>query len=230
MIDRRRTPGIRPRSAVVSLALVGCAIALSGCLSSSFAYFSHGAQGSELYFKLPARWKIFTAKQLIEAANGPLSQTQISQIEQGSWEMSFSGAPHPSPKQLLVENSSYPNGVVFARPLTEVDRDALSYGAMRAEILGQDPLTPSTTSAASPFNVLSYTEFSRPGGYRGSRLVTDISVTGGVTETFAQIVATDPKTNLIYGIALSCRASCWGPNSGLINQVLNSWNVKEQSR
>ena len=227
-MNQRRSSRCTPRGrAIVFTALGALSIVLSGCLSSSFAYFSHRSHGTVLYFKLPAKWTIFTAKQLVEASNGPLSQTQINQIEQGQWEMSFSAAPHPSSKQLIVENSSYPNGLVFAKQLSTNDRDGLSYASIRAEILGQDPLSSSSTS---PFNVLNYNEFTRAGGYRGSRLVTNISDAHGLIETFAQVVAVDPKTNFIYGLGIACRASCWGPNSGLINQVLNAWNVKEQSR
>jgi hypothetical protein len=211
----------------VAAACVALAVVASGCLSSNFAYYSHRNSKTELYFKVPTKWKVFTAKQLVEAENGPLSQTQINQIESGQWEMTFSAAPKPSAKQLLVENSAYPNGVVFAKELSATDRDDLSFAAMRQEILGQDPLSSSTSS---PFNVLSYSEFTGAGGVRGSKLVTDISQSNGLIETFAQVIAVDPQTNWIYGIGVTCRASCWGPNSGLIKQVLNSWNVKEQSQ
>jgi hypothetical protein len=225
-MSRRRRPRRTRRAGVsAAVALVALSIALSGCLGSSFAYFSHIGSGTELYFKLPTKWSVFSAKQLIEASNGPLSATQITQIEQGNWETSFSAAPHPSAKQLIVEGSQYPNGVVFAKVLSADDRDQFSYSSMRSEILGEDPLTVSS----SPFNVLSYTEFTRPGGIRGSKMVTDISEANGVVETFAQVIAVNANTNYVYGIGVACKASCWGPNEGLINQVLNSWNVKEQS-
>lgn len=214
------------------LALSALSFSLSGCLTSSYSFISHGSGGSSIYVKVPAKWHTFDATQLVRAQNGPLSQTQINQIEAGQWLTTFSAAPHPTAKQLIVEGSAYPNGVIFAKQLTETDRDALSYAAMRAEILGQDPLNSPTgalnTSTSTPFNVLSYTEFTRPGGVRGSKLVTDIS-TNGIVETFAQIIAVDANTDWIYGVAVACKASCWGPNSGLINQVLNSWNIKEQS-
>lgn len=211
---------------------IGLSVALSGCFGSSFAYYSHrGTNGVEMYFKVPAKWNTFSAKQLIEAANGPLSQSQINQITAGQWEMTFSASPHPSDKQFITENSPYPNGVVFAKQLNANDRDALSYASLRTLILSQDPLAASATSATSTlYNVLNYSEFTRPGGIRGSKLVTDINASKGLVETFAQVVAVDPSTNYVYGVGVACRASCWGTNSGLINQVLNSWNLKEQSR
>ena len=97
---------------------------------------------------------------------------------------------------------------------------------MRQIILGADPLGANTNS---PFNVLNYTESTATGGVRESKLVTDIGQTGGLVSTFAQVVAVDPQTNWIYAIAITCKASCWGPNQGLINQILSSWNVKEQT-
>jgi len=217
---------------LAAASVVGLSVALSGCLGSNFVYYSHrGSNGLELYFKVPAKWNTFSAKQLIEAANGPLSQSQINQITAGQWEMTFSAAPHPSDKQFIVEDSPYANGVVFAKQLSANDRDALSYASLRTLILTQDPLAPASTSATSTlYNVLNYSEFTKPGGIRGSKLVTDINVSKGLVETFAQVVAVDPNTNYAYGVALACRASCWGENSGLIDQVLNSWNLKEQSR
>jgi hypothetical protein len=230
MTGRRRSRVRRWRPLTVA-AVLGLSVSLSGCFGSSFAYFSHrGSNGLEMYFKVPSKWNTFSAKQLIEAANGPLSQSQINQITAGQWEMTFSAAPHPSDKQFIAEGSDYPNGVVFAKQLSENDRDALSFAALRTLILSQDPLAASSTSATSTlYNVLNYSEFTRPGGIRGSKLVTDINASKGLVETFAQVVAVDPATNYVYGLGLACRASCWGTNSGLINQVLNSWNLKEKS-
>jgi hypothetical protein len=219
---RKRRGGIS-----VGAALIGLSIVLSGCLGSNFAYYSHSNRGTDLYFKIPSGWHVFSAKQLVEATNGLLSQTQLNQIEGSEWETSFSAAPHPSAKQLILESSTYPNGFVFARQLAATDRDTLSYAALRSEILGQDPFS---SQATVLFNVLSYTEFTRPGGIRGSKLVTDVSGSNGLIETYAQVLAVDASANYVYGIGVACRASCWGPNQGLINQVLNSWNVKEQNR
>ena len=214
------------------LGVVGLSLVLSGCLGSTYAYVSHrNPDGTELYFKIPARWTVFSAKQIVESQNGPLSNAQLSQIESGQWNTAFNASPSAILKQqeqlqFINTIAKFPNGYVFARHMSENDRDALSLAAMRSIILGSDPLAASTQS---PFNVLNYSEFTKSGGIRGSKLVTDISETGGLISTFAQVVAVDPQTNWIYGIGISCRASCWGPNQGLINQIISSWNVKEQT-
>jgi hypothetical protein len=167
---------------------------------------------------------MFSAKQIVTAQNGPLSNAQINQIEAGQWVNAFNAAPHANIKNLLNERSTYPNGIVIARQLDENDRDDLSLSAMRAEILGADPLT----ATSGGYNVLNYSEFTDPGGIRGSRLTTDIDGSDGLVSTFSQVVAVDPQTNYVYMIGIACRASCWGPNQGVIQQVLNSWTVKEQ--
>ena len=228
----RRTVRHRGRAMGVAVGLTCLSLVLSGCLGSSFTFYSHRASDSvDMYFKLPNAWKVFSAKQLIEAANGALSQTQINQVEAGQWESSFSGSQQPSDKHLIDETAAYPNGLVFARQLTENTHDSLNYSALRAYILGQDPLsTDPTSSSTTTFDVLNYSEFTRPGGIRGSFMVTDITTTGSKYDTFGQVIAVDPSNNWVFGIGIACSASCWGTNSGLINQVLKTWNVKEQTR
>jgi len=215
----------------IAATLAAIATVFSGCLQSSFSYFSHRTNsGIEMYFKIPTKWHTYSDKQIVEASNGPLRQSQLNQIAAGQWQMTFSAASHASIKQLINEGSSTPNGVVFTKQLAPNDRDVVSFASLRGLILGSDPLGSSTASVTPVFNVLSYSEFTKPGGIRGSKLVTNINSGNGVIETFAQVMALDPSTNYVYGMGVACKASCWGPNSGLINQVLNSWNIKVQSR
>lgn len=231
MTDPHGRGGQRRRVFACAAALVAVVTVLSGCLQSSFSYFSHRTNGGvEMYFKIPTTWHTYSDKQIVEASNGPLRQTQLNQIATGQWQMTFSAASHASIKQLINEGSSAPNGVVFTKQLAPSDRDVVSFAALRGLILGTDPLQASTASVTPTFNVLSYSEFTKPGGIRGSKLVTNINSGNGVIETFAQVTALDPSTNYVYGMGVACKASCWGPNSGLINQVLNSWSVKVQSR
>jgi hypothetical protein len=222
---RRATPP-GARTLVPLAGALALAVALSGCLGSSFAYVSHNnPDGTELYFKIPARWTMFNAKQIVTAQNGPLSNAQINQIESGQWINAFNAAPHANIKDLLNETAKYPNGVVIAKQLSVDDRDVLSLQAMRAVLLGADPITATTGG----YDVLHYTEYTAPGGIRGSKLTTNIEQSGGLITTFSQVVEVDPQTNWVFAIGIACRASCWGPNQGLINQVLNSWTVKERS-
>ena len=62
---------------------------------------------------------------------------------------------------------------------------------------------------------------------RGSKFTTNIKLSNGPTATLSQIVEVDPDTNWVIAFGIGCKASCWGPNSGVIKQVLNSWALKE---
>jgi hypothetical protein len=205
-----------------------CALALSGCLSSGYTYLSHrNPDDTEVYFKLPTTWSTFDNAQLIDAVNGKLSSSQISQIAGAQWLVAFTAEPHAVAKSAGTIGNRYPGGYTFSEQLSETERDSLSFSTMRSVILGTDPLTATT---GSPYDVLSYTETVWPGGIRTNELEVDINQSDGPTLTFGQIVAVDPQTNWIMAIGIGCRASCWGPNQGLIKQVLKSWQVKEVGR
>lgn len=204
------------------------ALALSGCLSVStgFTYISHRSpDGTLLGFKLPEKWATFDTKQVLEAANGPLSTAEANQIAAGEWMTSFSAAPKPNANFFAdAEHSNYPVGFASAQPLSESDRDDFSYSSMRAQLLGTDPLA---ATSPDPYNVTAYSEFLGSGGIRGSRLTTFIKLSDGSSATLSQVVEVDPGTNWVFAIGVACKASCFGPNEGVINQVLKSWSVEE---
>ena len=175
-----------------------------------YTYLSHQASdGVVLYFKVPSNWSRFTFSSDEKSVNGQLSISQVSQIQGARWYVSFDAAPGAKPGLFLNElKSRHPTGIAFAARLNPTVRDSFSLAGMRSEILGIDPLS---QSANSPFNVLSYSEFTSKGGIRGSKLVTDITDTGGITDTYAQIVDVDPSTNWVFAIAVACRGAAGGP-------------------
>lgn len=209
------------------LAVAACAIALSGCFSSGFVYISHRSPDATILgFKLPSNWKVYDTQQVLEALNGPISSAEAKNIANGEWIASFSASKHPIADYFKVaETSTTPVGFVEARPLTASERDGFNFSSLRSEILGADPLS---AASPDPYNVTSYSEFaSSRNGLRGSKLTTNVKLATGATATFSQIVEVDSATNWVFAIALSCAAGCWGPNAGVIKQVLNSWAVKE---
>ncbi len=216
----RRTRASRLLAPVVT---VVSAVLLSGCLSSGYSYISRrNPDGTQLYFKLPSSWKTFDSTQVIEAANGKLTYAQVKQIENGEWLMVFAASSKFKLKQAGVSGGTTPQGEAFARQLSPSERDTFALSSLRSAILGSDPL-----AATTGVSILNYTEFTAPGGVRASKLVVDLSASSGLVTTFGQVVAVDPQTNWEFGIGVSCRASCWGPNQGLLNQILKSWTVKE---
>ncbi len=215
----------------VCLGLGAVALVTASCFSFStgYSYESHRSpDGTNLYFKVPSHWTFYNVKQVIEAKNGPLSQSQINQITNGQWVESLSGAPRPTVSQSLQLGTSYPTGVIEGRQLDPTERDGLSYSSMRSELLGVDPLqSAGGLVTRSGFQLLSYKEFTGAGGIRGVKFTLNIINKGHPITTFGQIVAVDGQTNWIFALGMGCRASCWNTNSGLIGQVLNSWTLKE---
>jgi hypothetical protein len=207
------------------VAVIG--LSLSGCISSGFTYVSHRSPDSTILgFKLPSSWKTFDTQQVYEAANGPLSSAETKNIAAGEWEEAFAASPHASADAFIAShgNSQYPVGYAEARPLNAEERDSFSFVSLRSEILGEDP---ENATSPDPFDVTADNEFAvTSDGIRGDSLTTNIKLASGASATLSQIVEVDVNTDWVFAIALVCRASCWGPNSGVINQVLKSWSVK----
>jgi hypothetical protein len=213
------------RTGLVATALGGLAFFASSCLGSGYAYISHtNPDGTDVYFKVPSKWTTFDTDQIIVAENGPLGPSQKKQIANSEWLMGMTSEPGATAKDTLSLGNSYPSGIVEARLLPENQRDGLSFSTMRSEILGTDPLT-----ATSGYQVLTYDEFTYPGGVRGVKFTVNITSKNKPTRTWGQVTAVDPQTNWIMAIGIGCKAECWGANSGAIKQILDSWTVKEQN-
>ncbi len=224
-IRRRSRARSASRLAAVALGCASLGPVLSGCqLGASFQYVSHRApDGVDLYFKVPPHWAIFNTNQVIEAQNGKLGPTQLKQIESGEWIETMSPRPGVTAKDSIGIGKRYPSAVVESRQLGESERDDLNFSAMRSELLGTDPLT-----ATSGFQVLSYSEFTAPGGIHGIKMIVNITGSSPVL-TFGQVTAVDADTNWIFAVGVGCQASCWGANASAVTQILNSWTLKEQS-
>jgi len=206
------------------VAVVG--LSLSGCFSTGFTYISHRSPDATILgFKVPSKWATFDTQQVYEAANGPLSAAETKAISNGQWKEAFSAAPHAKPLTLeAMVASHYPFGYAEARPLNGQEQDGFSFVALRSEILGEDP---ENATSPDPFDVTAYNEFANSSdGLRGASLTTNIALASGATATLTQVVEVDAKTAWVFAITVACTASCWGPNSGVIKQILKSWSVK----
>lgn len=198
------------------------AIALSGCLGTGYTYVSHrNTDRTELFFKVPSRWKFFSDKQIILAANPHITNTQLKTLEGSRWLEAFTPDPKADAKNFGNYQSRYPTGTVFARELGADERQSYSLTSLRTEILSSDPL-----ASNSPDRVLAYREFTGQSGLRGSRMAVDIPISGGRFVTFEQVAEVDEGTNWVYVLAIGCTVSCWRQYGSLVNQVMNSWHVR----
>lgn len=208
----------------VGIGALACAGLLSACGISGFSYVSHrDSTGAVSYFKVPSDWTMYQTKQILESTNGHLTPSQISQIEAGNWTELFASGPHPSLSEARSIASGQPTGVVSVRRLSPGEADGYSWASLRTEILSADPLNPPNPD---PYVVLSYNQFTRTGGLRGSHLVVDIKLGTGLVATLNQVALVNQSTEWVYVLGVSCTASCYGSHQGLINEVVNSWAVK----
>lgn len=204
-------------------AVVAAAVGLSGCLGTGYAYVSHrNTDHTELFFKVPSRWRFFTNKDIILAENPNISNKQLKTLEGSGWLEAFSPDPKATPKDILGNFTlKYPSGTVFARALSYSQHQTYSETSMRTEILPSDPL-----SDTSPDRVLSYSEFTGPSGLRGIRMTVDVPLkSGGKWITLDQVTEVDAATNWVYLLAVGCTVTCWRHYGGIATQVMNSWHV-----
>lgn len=219
---RSRPDGARTPLALL-VALVAAALVFSGCLGTGYTYVSHRSPDhTELFFKVPSRWKFFTDKQIILAENPHITDKQLSTLAAGRWLEAFTPNERAKPETLLGDYTSrYPSGMVYARELNVDERQSYSLSSLRTEILENDPL-----AADSPDKILGYSEFTGPAGLRGSRMLIDIPVSSGKYVTFDQVAEVDGGTNWVFVIAVGCTVSCWRQYGGVVKQVMDSWSVR----
>lgn len=203
------------------MVLATLAMILTGCGLSGFRYLTHTqAAGPEMYVKLPTSWTVFSRHQLVEAAK-QAKQKNVSFGGPG-WFETFDGSPHAEVSASTLINGWHPSGIVEARPLGAKQRDQISLARLRTELLPSDPLNP---PSPDPYTVLSYSTFTRPGGFWGNKMVVDIKDQAGAVSTFDQQAVVDNQTRWVYLIAVSCRAACYAAYQGQINQVMSSWGI-----
>jgi hypothetical protein len=208
------------RGALVTAALL---LLLAGCGLSGYRYVSHAQRnGAELYFKLPTSWRTFGLRQLAGAAGRAPGRHRPPAAGPG-WLETFVGSPNADAATSTLIDGRSPRGIAEAVPLSPKQWDELSFARLRTEILPSDPLNPPTPD---PYQVLSYSTFTRSSYLWGSKMVVDIKGHGGEVSTFSQQAMVDSQTRWLYLIAVSCRAACYASYEGVINQVLGSWGVK----
>ena len=209
--------------ALVAIAALSTVVAACG---SGYQYLSHrDSSGATAFFKVPSGWSLFDQGQVLQSANGPLSRQQISQIAGSSWSTSFNASSHATVSEAGDIGGPAPSGLTAVRQLSPSERDGFSLASLRSIILGDDPVAPS--SGAKKYQVLSYDEFTKPGGLRGSKMEVNVDLGGGTLATLNQVAMVDSGTKYLYLIGLGCRVSCYSANHGVIQQVVQSWTVKE---
>ena len=197
----------------------------SACADSGYTYV--GGSSTNTYFKVPRTWKLFTKQQLLVATN--LNQSSES-AKSFPLLMAFDGDPHPSIKHVLGDITTYPAVMAQVRLLSAAGQDDASLRALRnAWIPTLDQLV-----ANDGADILSLKQVVLPGGFHGIRFVYNVSLGGNFNVLqgnqvlrINQISLLDPATRHLYLLVVSCIADCYAKNQTLINQIADSYTVKE---
>jgi hypothetical protein len=198
--------------------VVGALLLLLGCQGSGFAYVQSPAR--DTFFKVPEGWELFDEQDLSGDSLKP--SFDMFAGDGGPWTVAFDAAPDPSVDNVLDAASMHPAGYALVRQLTEDERDTYSLTSLRNEVIPIDRLA--QTDGA--IEEVSEEDISQNGGLRGARLVNNLKV-GDEYYTIDQTGVLDKDGGKIFLLVIGCKAVCYEENRKVIEQVADSWTIKE---
>src|SRR5262245_30568317 len=206
---------------------VGLAVLAVSCSSSGYTYVS--SSDRKAFFKVPTNWKFFDKRDILVASGQSLSAETNRQLP---WLIAFDSDPKPSLDHVLAleKAPSYPVVEARIQKLTPQLRDQLSLGGIRNVIYPIDQLL--SVNAAE---ILAYKDVVLPGGLHGNQVTYDVIpngatgvASGGSVIRVNQTAVVDASTNTLYIFLIRCESHCFQSNRALINQIADSWTVKER--
>ena len=103
---------------------------------------------------------------------------------------------------------------------TELNRQGPDTGSQyRSTIFAQD---------AGQVEVLDAKEVRRDGGLHGSELLLNLKGTDGPPLKWRQVALTDATVSKVHVLVITCDDACYSANEGVIDNIIDSWKVKER--
>jgi hypothetical protein len=204
----------RLASLLVALATVSV---VSGCAGTGFHYVKRSEDRT--YFKVPDSWKLFDESEML-AADKSLSKRERAAFRENAWEKGFDGSPTPSIHHLDVATNRHPAGRAIVLSLSADAADTLSLQSLRNLFFDIDG-----TQGGTAANVLEYRPVTFDGGYRGSRLVAEVTQ-NKKTFTVNQIAVVDQATHKVHALVVACTRACYDANETKIEEIVDSYTVK----
>ncbi len=205
------------RRALASLSFV---VLAASCSGSGYQYVKDST--STAFFKLPTSWALFNEDQILSSDLVSLSPQSQQSVAQALWMVAFDGNGTPSLTHVLSAGSQQPAGFAQVRPLGSQERDTFSLSTIRNALFNVD----GTSGTSSGVELISTSDVVLSGGFHGLRV--EYNVPEGTDYlTIDQIGVVDPQTSTLYLFAIGCEAHCYLDNQDAIDQIANSWTVKE---
>lgn len=218
-------PSSRAAARLLAVAIVP-ALLLPSCGGSDFDFV--GSPDRKAYFKIPLEWRQFSRRDLLAASGQELSDATQQAVP---WLVGFDSAPQPSADHVLRLEEAPDHPVVMAQALalTPAARDEISLRLMRNTIYPLDQLLQDQSAEVRDYEELVFDE-----GFRGLMIEYDVTLGRNVEVTAGtdvirvhQIGVLDPATETLYQFAIRCESHCFDENDKLIDQIVESWTVKE---
>jgi hypothetical protein len=201
---------------------------LSACGGrDGFTYVS--STDRKAYFKVPAGWTFFDKRDILVASGQSLSAGTNEQLP---WLIAYDAAPDPSLDHVLAKAVIPLDPVVFAQAqiLNFQARDQLSLRGIRNYYYPVDQLRDMNV-----VDIIGEQDVVLPGGLHGSRVIYDIHAqgvtgiaSGGAVMRVDQTGIVDASTSTLYFFVIRCESHCYRDNKTLIDQIAESWTVKER--
>jgi hypothetical protein len=206
---------------LLGAALLAGVVVLAACGSPRYHYVKN--KSDQTFVRVPHNWTLFDEDDLLRQSDDSPEAKAV--FKQRSWSVAFDAAPRPSPANLLTP-SKHPWGLVQVRTLLPEERDNFSLSNLRGLLLGFDPLA-NEARAEGAVEVLEAREVNQS-GLNGSELLVNLRTQDGELVKWRQIALMDSKVRKAHILAISCDAACYNANEKVINQVIDSWKVKER--
>lgn len=215
--------------------VVGAALAavVAGCGGSGFTYLSNSRDGA--FFKVPAEWGTFDEAELLESGGEPSEDARDALDDDRIWLWGFDGSEKPSPGNVTSSASDAPRGFAEVRRLTPEERGSIDLVALRSIGLPTDP------STGSPVDPVSFAQRNPSGPVRVLRYEDDLVFDGGAHGVrialliqadepwvVEHIAAVDAATTKRYLLSIGCSLDCWTEHEDVIQDVLESWTLREE--
>jgi hypothetical protein len=204
--------------------VVAAAVLLAGCSSSGYRYVTNSK--TKTYFKIPGQWRLFDENEIFASQIRGLSPETEAATKEAAWVVAFDADPRPSLAHLLQSTAGYPQGYAQVFPLSQSGRDTLSLATLRNMAFHVDEM-----AAADPQSVeiLQQEDLVEKGGFHGSRYVINVRPPNADHYiTINQTGLVDPATKTVYLFVVGCEAHCYLAHKKTIDQIVESWTVKER--
>ena len=205
---------------------MGLAFLTASCSKSTYLYVS--SSDRRAFFKVPANWKFYDKRQILVGTGRSLSGQTDRQFP---WLIAFDSDPNPSLDHVLRDYApKYP--IVFAQveKLPFSLQDTLSLQSLRNIFYPVDQLLQENAA-----EILSYKNIVLPGGLHGNRVIYDVipQGTSGIASGVPvirvdQTGVVDASGQTLYLFLVRCESHCFRDNKALLEQIADSWTVKER--